>query len=222
MSSAAVSRANAQHSTGPRTEAGKAIVSQNARRHGLAAQKFVLTHEELDAFEQHRAALIDTWKPQGDDELRLLENHARDAWRLLRLREQEAAFWNSAIEEIRKAHPDWSADQAMSHVFIESQWSRRLGLLMRYQSSIERAYFKSLQQLDKQLAARAQAEEFQRTAARRRERTAADVAMESKAHAEHIIAELGGPSFVRQMPAGERRAIEETFDVDLSACLEAA
>ena len=44
---------NAQKSTGPRSDAGKAASSQNARTHGLAARQFVILpgqQEEFDAF----------------------------------------------------------------------------------------------------------------------------------------------------------------------------
>ena len=39
---------NAQKSTGPQTEAGKAISSENARKHGLSSRFAVLPWEHAD------------------------------------------------------------------------------------------------------------------------------------------------------------------------------
>ena len=47
----AANRANARHSTGPKTPEGKAVVSRNALRHGLRARDVVLPEEDVDAFE---------------------------------------------------------------------------------------------------------------------------------------------------------------------------
>src|SRR6266481_2901055 len=41
-------RANASHSTGPKTEAGKKRSSLNAYRHGLTGQTIILPAEDLD------------------------------------------------------------------------------------------------------------------------------------------------------------------------------
>ena len=46
-------RANARLSTGPKTEAGKAAVSQNAASHGLSSGSFtLLPHENPEEFNQ--------------------------------------------------------------------------------------------------------------------------------------------------------------------------
>jgi hypothetical protein len=50
-------QANAQLSTGPRTEAGKAIAAMNARKHGFTAKHFVIAPGEeghLRSFPQRR------------------------------------------------------------------------------------------------------------------------------------------------------------------------
>ncbi len=55
-------RANAQHSTGPKTERGKAISRENATKHGLAGKGVCLTPEMRQLFEERRfrtGALID-------------------------------------------------------------------------------------------------------------------------------------------------------------------
>ncbi len=50
---AEINRANAQHSTGPKTEAGKQRSSLNALRHGLTGQIVVMPTEDLQAYQAH-------------------------------------------------------------------------------------------------------------------------------------------------------------------------
>jgi len=49
--------ANAQHSTGPKSEQGKHRARLNAYRHGLTGQIGLLTAEENEAFELHCAGI---------------------------------------------------------------------------------------------------------------------------------------------------------------------
>jgi len=46
-------RANAQLSTGPKTDTGKARARLNATRHGLTGQVMILSTEELAAYKRH-------------------------------------------------------------------------------------------------------------------------------------------------------------------------
>ena len=48
-------RRNAQHSTGPKTEAGKGRASLNAWRHGLTGQVATMPHEDLAVFTRFTA-----------------------------------------------------------------------------------------------------------------------------------------------------------------------
>src|SRR5260370_7366817 len=56
-------RANAQHSTGPKTEAGKKRSSLNALRHGLTGHTIVLPTEDLAAYERFTKRFFDDLKP---------------------------------------------------------------------------------------------------------------------------------------------------------------
>ncbi len=87
-------RSNASKSTGPRTSAGKARVSKNPMKQGLAAAKFILidgeSDEEFKAFED---LMFDAMKPatalQGDYAGRVVAN----AWRLRRIPQIEPAWF---------------------------------------------------------------------------------------------------------------------------------
>ena len=56
---------NAQLSTGPRTEEGKAAISANALQHGLTAAFTVLAHEDQDQFDQVHTLLRNDHQPEN-------------------------------------------------------------------------------------------------------------------------------------------------------------
>ena len=63
QSQLAANRANAQLSTGPRTEEGKKRSSLNAFRHGLTGQIVIHTPEDQDAFQKHCDAIREELAP---------------------------------------------------------------------------------------------------------------------------------------------------------------
>ena len=86
-------RMNAQKSTGPRTDEGKAIASQNALKHGLCAQKAVIAGEDVGEFEFYRDELLGDLAPAGAVESVLAERVVILSWRLRRAeRAQNEAF----------------------------------------------------------------------------------------------------------------------------------
>jgi hypothetical protein len=93
---AAINRANAQHSTGPRTDAGKQRSSLNALRHGLAAQTAVLPTEDLAAYQRHIQQLLDEYQPATPTETQLVHELANTAWRLNRIPLLEAELLTRA------------------------------------------------------------------------------------------------------------------------------
>jgi hypothetical protein len=80
-----INQANAQHSTGPRTEAGKQRSSLNALRHGLSGQLVVMPDEDLVLYGSHKKALIDEYRPKGATETLLVQALADVSWRLNRV-----------------------------------------------------------------------------------------------------------------------------------------
>ena len=56
-------RQNAEKSTGPRTDEGKAVVSQNAVKHGLFAIKTVVNGEDQALFDLRREAMLGEMRP---------------------------------------------------------------------------------------------------------------------------------------------------------------
>jgi hypothetical protein len=82
---AAASRQNGAKSRGPKTEDGKAKSAQNALRHGLRAQKYLVLPEEDGAeFAALEAALVEELAPAGALQIVLARRVAVAAWRLAR------------------------------------------------------------------------------------------------------------------------------------------
>jgi hypothetical protein len=77
-------RRNAQKSTGPRTQDGKAIVSQNAFKHGLTAVYDIISSESPADFELYRDLMLAEMAPAGPMESTLAERIVSLSWRLKR------------------------------------------------------------------------------------------------------------------------------------------
>jgi hypothetical protein len=82
---AEASRLNGAKSRGPKTPEGKARSAQNALKHGMRAQKYlVLPDEDAAEFEALEAALVEELAPVGALQTVLARRVAVAAWRLAR------------------------------------------------------------------------------------------------------------------------------------------
>jgi hypothetical protein len=135
---AAVNRANAQHSTGPRTEAGKHRSSLNALRHGLTAQTAVLPTEDLAAYQQHVQQFLAEYQPATATEKQLTHELANTAWRLNRIPLLEADLLT------RAANPP-TEEAAIAFDIVDAH--RALATLGLHGQRLSRQFQKSLDQL---------------------------------------------------------------------------
>jgi len=85
---------NAQKSTGPQTDEGKAVVSQNAVKHGLFAAEAVITGENPADYELYHDNFLADLLPIGMIESMLAERIVSLAWRLQRAERMQ----NESIE----------------------------------------------------------------------------------------------------------------------------
>ena len=92
---AAVNRANAQKSTGPKTEQGKAASSQNSFKHGLYSKAVIIPGEDPAKFEALRAELTAEHRPVGVTEELLVDEIAQHYWRMKRYRSLEAQMYKA-------------------------------------------------------------------------------------------------------------------------------
>src|SRR5580658_11136866 len=89
----AANKANAQHSTGPTTEAGKQRTRLNAYKHGLTGHIHLLTAAEQTAFEAHCKSICEALAPVGALEIDIAQAIAEDRWRLKRVRAMETGIF---------------------------------------------------------------------------------------------------------------------------------
>jgi hypothetical protein len=126
----AANQSNAQASTGPRTDEGKARSSQNATTHGLTSRQFVIAPGQQQEFDTLHDSLLFELDPQGAVETVVFHDLLHAAWNLHRFRAIEAEF----------SSPD-------SSVFLDPQATAVLDRISRYHSRTQRAYYKALSEL---------------------------------------------------------------------------
>ena len=113
-------------STGPRTESGKAVASQNARKHDLCSRTLHLSPEEWTEYNDMRQRYGRDLQPANDVEETLVDEICFNYWRLQQAREAEL--------QIILEHP--------TELPI-------IALYIRYRTGYERAFYKALEHIQK-------------------------------------------------------------------------
>lgn len=117
---AAVNRANARRSTGPKTAAGKAVVARNSIGHGIYALSPVVEGlESAQDWEAYRQAMLDSLEPQGMLEETLAERIILAAWRLRRTARYETERILLPIEEQKNANSVGEESRQWQREFIK-------------------------------------------------------------------------------------------------------
>jgi hypothetical protein len=125
--------ANAQLSTGPRTEAGKAQSAQNARKHGLTAVELLIPFEDREEFEVLHADYETDIRPQGALQQSLFDELVASAWNLRRIRRMETDLCSTA--------------KSYSDLLDSAEIQTKLDRLGRHKARIERTFHRSLREL---------------------------------------------------------------------------
>ncbi len=131
-------RANALHSTGPRTESGKQRSSLNALRHGLSSHTAVLPSEDAQAYQHHCLQFHDEYQPKTPTETQLVQELADTAWRLNRIPLLEADLLTRAADK-RATREPIACDIAEA--------TRALATLSLHGQRLSRQFQKTLDQL---------------------------------------------------------------------------
>ena len=133
------SRRNGARSREPRTPEGKARAAQNALKHGMRAQKYlVLPDEDAAEFEALEAALIEELAPVGALQAVLAKRVAVAAWRLARADRIEAELF----EERR------IADGGLGLALIrDGNGTRSFETLLRYRGAALAEFWRALRTL---------------------------------------------------------------------------
>jgi hypothetical protein len=130
----AANQANAQHSTGPKTAAGKAIVAQNNFRHGFTGAFRVLDWENQEDYRALHLSLKTEHQPATPTEEMLVETMAHSYW----LRKRALILQNTCFSGESPACND----------------EKNLALYIRYQNTQDRAFHRALNDLLKLRAAK--------------------------------------------------------------------
>ena len=161
-------RNNSQKSTGPKTAEGKAVVSQNAVKHGLFAAEAVITGENPAEYEAYHDQFLAELGPVGMVESVLAERVVSLSWRLQRAERMQ----NQSIEDMidrtvtnPKARDRWEShcydqgfrrgDPRLASVHLPlgriavSDWSHCMVLdrMLMYERRIENSMHKTMKEL---------------------------------------------------------------------------
>jgi low affinity Fe/Cu permease len=123
----AANQSNAQHSTGPRSPQGKAIVALNNLRHGFYGAFRVLGWEDQEQFDILSVNLHGEHKPSTPTETALVDKMAQSLWLSKRAVFLQGVSFNVA-----------------SPTCLDE---KQLAVYIRYQTTNDRAFNKSLDQL---------------------------------------------------------------------------
>ena len=152
----AANRANAQLSSGPKSEIGKRRSSLNARRHNLTGQVTAMTQEDRIAHDAFAESLIKSMTPEGALELQLAQRIAADSWRLNRATAIEdnifALGFTDHAGDIDVDHPELHAALTAARTFTRE--AKSIELLTLYEQRINRSLQKNLALLQQLQATR--------------------------------------------------------------------
>jgi hypothetical protein len=146
----AANKRNASRKRGPLTEAASAAIRENACKHGLTAKHVVLRHEDQAGYQELRASVVMEYQPATPQEHRLADQIAQNYWRLLRCRRVETAAFENHLDTLkRRLDVDSNApiddDQGVS--ICMSNDPRDFDTLRRYETTIERAWYRAIREL---------------------------------------------------------------------------
>ena len=140
---AETSRANAQQSTGPRSDAGKARSSMNALKFGIFAAREVIRGEDPAKLQELAHSYTRRWNPRNNEELIQVKVLIRCDWELDRLAIADTHLWEHAFQEVDGLEDNRALGQAFTQK--ELTFSR----LARRQDMLRRAYKAALHELER-------------------------------------------------------------------------
>jgi hypothetical protein len=129
-------RLNALRSSGPRTEAGKAVSRFNALSHGLEARSLVIPGEDPAQLEALALDYQHQFRPTGPTEAFLVETLVKADWDRRRYTRIEGQVLQSQL-----------AGQKAGATAIDAFSSKPVQLVYRRLAAAERSYFRALKEL---------------------------------------------------------------------------
>jgi hypothetical protein len=102
---AEANRLNAQKSTGPRSDEGKARSAMNALKSGLDAESQFVQGESPAEFAKLQAEYFDYYTPNNPEARFYLDNAIRNEWLLRRFHRVEAQLWKFQTDQVDRSSP---------------------------------------------------------------------------------------------------------------------
>jgi hypothetical protein len=145
----AANRANAQHSTGPRTTIGRSLVSLNAVPTGLPGETVVLSDEDGERYRSLLAKYEKAFLPVGIRERELVQSLIDIRWRLNRIPGLEAALDTYARNLLiqKYAEMDKTAREFFLTVDVYNQNEKQLKNIHFHEARLARRYEKEVAML---------------------------------------------------------------------------
>jgi hypothetical protein len=180
----AANRANAQLSTGPRTDEGKAKSSLNAVKTGLCGRALLLAdEEEARAYREHVERVYEWWTPANVEEQALVQSLADTQWRLESIPGLESALYAQARlrgEPVRQ-HADATIQRLLLDAQAEVAEAKALKNLRLHERRLRRQYEKDKAELNELRNERLEREEQEQKAEAARQQEEARRQQEAEA-----------------------------------------
>ena len=146
----AANRANAQHSTGPRTITGRSRISLNAVKTGLTGETVVLSEEEGERYRALLGKYQNEFQPVGVRESELVQSLIDLRWRLNRIPGLEAALNTYARNLVmdKYAEMDKTAREFFLTVDVYEQNEKKLKNIHFHEARLARRYEKEMAKLE--------------------------------------------------------------------------
>jgi len=141
-------RRNAQLSTGPKTDRGKALVALNAVQHGILTAEVLLEGEDEKTLVEFGKRMRAELQPVGELESLLVDRIITSAWRLRRLLSVEVGIFRSEMD----CYLGKEADVGLAFI-RDGNAADAFSKLSRYESTIERGMYRALHELQRLQAA---------------------------------------------------------------------
>jgi hypothetical protein len=233
-------RANAQQSTGPKTEAGKAKVSLNAVKTGLTGRTILLPSDDVTAYQTAVARFTERWQPQTEEERILVQALTDTDWRLQRIPALEYGVYAMGEREFvddfaDEADPNIRRSLIQTQIFIQHR--RELMNLQTQESRLRRHRQQDETRLQ-EIQTRRKGKEFERQRREAAQQAPAHVAIApasavaaaasggfefpNSPDAVRALAKNGSTADILNVLRGLREQMEQDLTEDLQKELEAA
>jgi hypothetical protein len=146
-------RRNAERSTGPRTAAGKAVVAQNAVKHGLLGEQVVVEGEDRARYARHRDAMLRALGPLEEVEITLAERLIGLSWRLQRVQRLQVQAFEALCAGPGAGPGEEGPDEelALGRIVVKDfSEGRVLDRLLMYERRLEHSLCRILGELRKE------------------------------------------------------------------------